>query len=227
MRDLPALEDGEDGTAEPDQGAAAHRGRSLRQRLELQARAAVVEQDPSIEVANHDAHRQFRHQGGEPVLLFLDRRLGAPDLLLDVGQQGVTLLGQVVRSTRQFANLGRPLGIDTEVAIGAKHQAQGLGHPQQTLDILLEQGAQQLQADDQGHDGDQAADRQPAVQGDQETGAFLGTEVGPEYPDGQQEGPGHQQTEHDHGKDEACPGVHSSRDLIRTTRSLVEKGLVI
>jgi hypothetical protein len=225
--DLAAFEDGKDRPPQSDQRAAAHRRRPLRQGLELQACAAVVEQDAAVEVADHHAQRELGHQRGEPVLLLLDRGLGDADLRLDVVEQFVALLGQVVGGAGQVAHLGRPLGRDAEVAVGAKHQAQGFGHAQEAMHVLLEQGAQQLQAEDQGHDGHQAADRQPAVHGDEKAGALLGAEVDPEDAHGQQERPGHQQAEHGHGERETRLGVHASSVLIRATRSLVEKGLVM
>ena len=227
MGDLPALEDGKNRSTEADQRAAAHRRRTLRQRLELQPRTTVVEQDAAVEIAHHHTHRQFRHQGGEPVLFLFHRGLGQPDLRLDVGQQFVTLLRQIVGGARQFAHLGRAFGCDAEIAVGPQHQAQGFRHAQQAVDILLKQGAQQLQTEDQAHDGDETAYRQPTVQSNEEAGALLDAQVGPQDAHGQQERPGHQQTEHDQGEYKTGLGVHASSDLIWSTRSLVENGFVI
>jgi hypothetical protein len=137
-------------------------------------------------------------------------------------------LGQVVGGAGQVAHFGRPLGRDAEVAVGAQHQAQGFGHAQEAMHVLLEQAAQQqLQAEDQGHDGHQAADAAASGPWRRKAGALLGAEVDPEDAHGQQERPGHQQAEHGHGERETRLGVHASSVLIRATRSLVEKGLVM
>jgi hypothetical protein len=60
----------------PISAPAGDRGRPLRQRLELQAGAVVVEQDAAVEIAHDHCLGQFRHQRRQAVFLFLDGRLG-------------------------------------------------------------------------------------------------------------------------------------------------------
>ncbi|BAO30093.1 hypothetical protein [Sulfuritalea hydrogenivorans] len=227
MGDLPALEDGKYRSSQPDQRAAAHRRRPLRQRLELQPGAAVVEQDAAVEVAHHHRHRQLRHQRGQPVFLFFDSGLGQPDLLLDIGQQLVALLCQIVGGPRQFAHFGRAFGRDAEVAIGAEHQAQGFGHAQQAMDILLEQAAQQDQPGHEAEKRHQPAQRQARQQEFGKRRALGVLCIGEQQDGGKRKGARHQQAEDARGNDETEFRFHASSDLIWSTRSLVENGLVM
>ncbi len=139
MFDLALFEDRENRATKPDQRPAGDRSRSLRQRLELQPGTVVIEQDAAVEIAHDDSLGELRHQRRQAVFFFLNRSLGGGDLGIDIVHQHVALLRQVVGGLGQLLNFRRPFGRDTEIAVGAEHQAQGLGHPQQSLDILFEQ----------------------------------------------------------------------------------------
>ena len=77
VRDQLAVEHRVDRAAEPDQLAAVgERAVRSSRRTKLQARAVVVEQDATVEVADDDALRQLGHQRREPAALLLDLAAG-------------------------------------------------------------------------------------------------------------------------------------------------------
>jgi hypothetical protein len=157
--DLIAFENREDRTSEADQRAA---GRpccaSLCQTTELQSGAAVVEQDAAVAIADHHRLRQFGHQRGQAVLLFLDRGLGGGDLGIDIVHQTIALLRQIIGRLGQQLDLRRPLRRHPEIAVRRQHQAQVLGHLEQTLDVLAEQVTDDQQTDDEAEGGHQCAE---------------------------------------------------------------------
>ena len=208
MLDLILFENGENRTPQPDQRPARNRGRPLRQGLELQPGAVVVEQDAAVEIAHDDGLREFGHERRETILLFLDRSLGARDLGIDVVHQLVALLRQVVGGLGELLHLRRPVELDAEIAVGAEHQTQGFRHPQQAFDILLEQLVQDHDADREPEQRHHRADRQARDEQLGEHVAFGVLHVQPDEQGGDDKGPGHQQTEHDNGKDETMFGLH-------------------
>ena len=178
------------------------------ERLELQAGAVVVEQDAAVEVADDHRLRQFRHQRGEPVLLFLDRGLGRGDLLADVIQQDVALLRQIVGGARQMLDFRRAFRRYPEIAVGPKHQAQLFGHAEQPVDILLEQVSQHHHADNEAGHSHHDAGRQVGKEQVDHLGVLILAHAQPDQEQGDHEWPGHQQTKHHHCQQESVLCVH-------------------
>ena len=203
MGDQVALEHTIDRTPEADELAAAgHTGR-VRQRAELRARAVVVKQHAAVEVAYHHALRQLGHQRREAILLELDRFLGAPDLGRDVAHQLVALAGELVHGQRQGLHFGRAFWLDTETTVGAEHQAQVLGHAQQTLHVLPEQRPHHADARSKPERGEHRAQPEMRCQHIDEDLPALTLRFRPDDQRRQQEGTGHQQEQHDNGENEA------------------------
>ena len=95
------VEHGVDAAAQADELGAAGQRRGVRQRLELQPRAVVVEQHATVEVAHDHALRELAHQRGEAGTLPLDAAAGQCHLLRHVLPQAVALLRQFVEGARQ------------------------------------------------------------------------------------------------------------------------------
>ena len=129
MRHQVAVEHGVDGTADAHQLRPAGHLRRLRQRLELQPGAAVVQQDAAVQVADHDALRQFGHQRGQPVALLFDAPAGLPHLRGHIGLQRAALARQLVDDTGQRPRLGAARGLDLARHLGRQQHAGLFGHP--------------------------------------------------------------------------------------------------
>ena len=103
-----AVEDGVDRAPEPDRPGPVGDPRCGREGAELQARALVVEQHASVEVADHHALREFAHQRGQAPALLLDPAAGLGHLAGHVGAQGLALCRQRIDRRGQRAHIGRP-----------------------------------------------------------------------------------------------------------------------
>ena len=101
VRDQMPVQHRVDRTPQADQFGAARHRQSAGQGAELLARLAVVEQDAAVEIADHHALRQLRHQRGQPVALLLDMGAGLADLLRHLLTQQATLADQLVEGQRQ------------------------------------------------------------------------------------------------------------------------------
>jgi len=206
--DLIAFENRKDRTSKADQRPPGSNRGALDERLELQSGTIVVEQDATIDVAHDDRLGQLRHQGSQPVLFLLYRRFGSSNLGGNVVHQSVPLLRQIVRRLSEQANLRRTLRTDPEVAIGRQHQVQVLDHLEQTLHILAEKMPDHQQADDEAENRHQRAERK--MRHDQlDQQRLLGRlRIGPDQRRGDDERPGHQQTQNDDRNGETQTRVH-------------------
>ena len=163
VRHALAVEHGVDRAPEADQfGARGNAGR-IGQRAELQPGARVVQQDAAVEVAHHDALRQFRHQRGEPAALLLDRAARLPHLLCHVGAQSVALLRQRKDDLAQRAVVGCAVRGRRACRVGAEQRAGFFEQARRRFDVMAHQRVEAGCNAEQHEQQRQAAQRRHAV----------------------------------------------------------------
>ena len=110
MRHQLPVKHGINGTPDTHQLRSARQSRGLRQCLELQPRAVVIENDATVQIAHHHALCQFGHQRSQPVFFLLHTQAGLLDLHCHVFPQGIALRGQLENGLSQGLRLrGAPV----------------------------------------------------------------------------------------------------------------------
>ncbi len=135
MRDQLAVKHAVDGSPQTNDLRATGHARCLGQGHELQTGTVVVEEDATVQVADHHALGQLGHQCRQPTALLLDPAGHLGDPFIHFPAQGFALLDQLIEQPGQLARLDvalerkRPHHVRAQHHLGLLGQLDGWRHP--------------------------------------------------------------------------------------------------
>lgn len=162
---------------------ATGHGRRIRERLELQPRAVVAEQDAAIEVAHDDALVELGHQRRQPVALLLDRQARLADARLHVILQTLPLISQAIHGLGDALQLRRTGRLEPARRIGTHQQANLVGQRRWRRNAVVGEGFHQDRRRPRTDHPDHDQQTQARVEDGLEHRPLVGPEIPPEgYP---------------------------------------------
>ena len=123
VRDLVAVDQREHRAPETHQRRNGRRLARGKQSL----RPLVVEQDPALRIAHHDALGQLRHQSRQAIALLLEPGARFPGAQLEIAPQRAVRVGQPVDRRGRFGHLAPALRRYAQLGVRAQHHTGLLG----------------------------------------------------------------------------------------------------